>query len=284
MGPWKATAAVNLKRLRIECAGVPLCGGPFHREIQAQPFRPEILRRPDGFVAYSRMWWKHITTKDDPGLDWKWHFIQRKTSLRTTWKLRLLALGFVAFVVWVTRSVWSVQVGRSLVCSEQIGHSDGLLLDNFDPDYLVFARSAALQKDGVADKVFVPVQVSDDPEMPPSVSEGITELIAREAHVPKIERIPIQINEPVTLNAANQIRDFLTGDHVKSVVLVSPAFRSRRSFLIYNAVLRPAGIQVGCAPVFGITTVHNWMKTWHGMQSVALQFFKLQYYRFYVLP
>ena len=224
------------------------------------------------------------TTKDDPGLGWKRHFIQRKTSLRTTWKLRLLALVFVVFVVWVTRSVWSVQVGRSLVCPEQIGHSDGLLLDNFDPDYLVFARSAALQKAGIADKVFVPVEVSDDPEMPPSVSEGITELIAREAHVPKIERIPIQINEPVTLNAANQIRDFLTGDHVKSVVLVSPAFRSRRTFLIYNAVLRPAGIQVGCAPVFGMTTVHNWMKTWHAMQSVALQFFKLQYYRFYVLP
>ena len=65
---------------------------------------------------------------------------------------------------------------------------------------------------------------------------------------------------------------------------MQPAFRSRRTFLIYNAVLRLAGIQVGCAPVFGMTTVHNWMKSWHGMQSVALQFFKLQYYRFYVLP
>ena len=169
------------------------------------------------------------------------------------------------------------------MCPERIGHSDALLLDNFDPDYLVFARSAALQKAGIADKLFVPIEVPNEPETPHSVSEGIAELMAREAHVLKIEPIPIQINEPVSLNAANQIRDFLISDHVKSVIVVSPGFRSRRYFLIYSAVFRPAGIQVGCAPVFGITTVHNWMKSWHGMQSVAEQFFKLQYYRSYVL-
>src|SRR5262249_10758032 len=61
---------------------------------------------------------------------------------------------------------------------------------------------------------------------------------------------------------------------------VSPAFRSRRSSLVYSEVLEPAGIKVYCLPVFGVHNVKNWTDTWHGRQDVALQFIKLQYYRF----
>jgi hypothetical protein len=49
-------------------------------------------------------------------------------------------------------------------------------------------------------------------------------------------------------------------------------------------VLTPALIKVYCVLVFGQHTVQNWPATWHGIQDVALQFIKLQFYRFYVLP
>ena len=39
-----------------------------------------------------------------------------------------------------------------------------------------------------------------------------------------------------------------------------------------------------CAPVFGEMTADTWNRSWHGVQQVAEQFLKLQYYRFYVLP
>jgi hypothetical protein len=31
-------------------------------------------------------------------------------------------------------------------------------------------------------------------------------------------------------------------------------------------------------------TVENWWDTWHGVQNVAEQWSKLQYYRLYVMP
>ena len=65
--------------------------------------------------------------------------------------------------------------------------------------------------------------------------------------------------------------------------MVTPGFRSQRSSLVYQAVLAPAGIAVYCVPVFGQKTPANWTETWHGIQEVAEQFLKLQYYRFYVL-
>jgi hypothetical protein len=85
------------------------------------------------------------------------------------------------------------------------------------------------------------------------------------------------------LNAAREIRSFLKRQDIHSVTVVSPAFRSRRSQLVYDRVFRPAGIAVGCVPVFG-TSPQNWTQTWHGIQDFLEQFVKLAYYRLYVLP
>jgi hypothetical protein len=96
--------------------------------------------------------------------------------------------------------------------------------------------------------------------------------------------IPIREVEPISLNAAYDIRDFLAKEHITSVAIVTPGCRSRRSALIYQRVLGDAGISPSCVPVFDQRTAENWTDTWHGVQDVTEQFLKLQYYRFYVLP
>ena len=69
--------------------------------------------------------------------------------------------------------------GQSLVCPEEIAPSDIILVENFDPDHLVFERAAVLQRAGVASRVFVPVPASRDPARPNLVSQGIAEVMAR---------------------------------------------------------------------------------------------------------
>ena len=85
---------------------------------------------------------------------WQRYFFYRKESLRTTWKLRLSVLLFGILIVSLTRGFWTVKIAQTLVCKEQSPHSDALLLENFDPDYLVFERAAALQKAGIAARIF----------------------------------------------------------------------------------------------------------------------------------
>lgn len=212
---------------------------------------------------------------------WRRHFYYRKEALKTTWKLRLSVLLLGVLVVWMIRVFGTVRIGESLTCIEETAHSDALLLENFDPDYLVFERAAALQSAGVASRILVPTRASRNHES--TVSKGIAEVMAHVARIPNIETIPIGEVEPISFNAANQIRDFLSKEYVKSIVVVAPGFRSRRSLLVYGTLLAPAGITVRCVPVFGTTTPTNWTNTWHGIQDVGLQFLKLQYYRFSVL-
>jgi hypothetical protein len=224
-----------------------------------------------------------VTSAKPQASGWQRHLFYRKEVWRTTWKLRLSIVFLAAVMLLLTKGFWIQRIGQSLVCDEQSSPSDALLVENFDPDYLVFERTVALQRAGIAPRILIPVQGKGDPETPSPVLEGFTEVMARVAHLDKMEIIPIVQTEPISLNTASQIRTFLTNEHVRSIVVVTPGFRSRRSYLIYNSVLAPAGITVRCVPVFGTRNTRNWTATWHGIQEVALQFGKLQYYRFYVL-
>ncbi len=217
------------------------------------------------------------------GSPWQRHFFYRKESIKTTWKFRLALLMLVILLVSVTRGFWILKIGQSLVCTEEMSLSDVILVENFDPNYLVFERAAALHKAGFAARVLVLTDVSRDPERADLVSQGIAELMSRVARLQDPEILPIRIREPVSLNAAYQIRDFLTKEHLRSVIVVTNGFRSKRSALVYHAVLDPAGIKVGCMPVFAGHTPKNWTATWHGIEDVTEQFLKLQYYRLYVL-
>jgi len=214
---------------------------------------------------------------------WQRHFFYKKESIKTTWKFRLALLMLVMLLMSVTRGFWMLKIGQSLVCTEEMSPSDVILVENFEPAYLVFERAAALHKAGFAARVLVPTQASRDPERANLVSQGIAELMSRVARLQNPTILPIRIFEPVSLNAAYQIRDFLTKEHLRSVIVVTNGFRSKRSALVYHAVLDPAGIKVGCMPVFGERTPKNWTATWHGIEDVTEQFLKLQYYRFYVL-
>ena len=187
-------------------------------------------------------------------------------------------------MLWITKGLWTLKIGQSLVCQERIEPSDALLVENFNPDYLVFERSAVLEKAEIATRAFVPVPNDIDSEILNVASKEIAGVLAGIAHLPNMQVIPVQESEPISLNAARQIRDFLQREHVRSIIVVTPGFRSRRSFLIYATVLMPAGITVGCAPVFDTMNVRNWPATWHGVQDVGLQFAKLLYYRLFVLP
>jgi hypothetical protein len=168
------------------------------------------------------------------------HFVYRKVSL------------IVVLFAFLTRVFWIPWIGRSLVCREDVAPSDAILVENFDPDYRAFERAAALQKAGFSGRILIPTEASEhDPEVADTISRGITELMSRVARLENIEIIPIREIEPISLNAAYQIRDFLTREHLGSLIVVTPGFRSRRSSLIYRAVLTPAGVQTHCMPVYG---------------------------------
>jgi hypothetical protein len=216
--------------------------------------------------------------------DWRRHLLHTRPCVKTTWKLRLGMLLVLILAVTLTQQFWIVQIGHSLVCAQEVAPSDVILIENFDPNYVVFERAAALERAGLAPRTLVPVQASRDPGVPNPIFKGIAEVMARQARLTTWEAVPIQEIEPISLNAAGQVRRRLEEEHVRSLILVTSAVRSRRSSLIYRAVLDDTDMQFRCDPVVGATRPEAWTATWHGVQEVVLEFLKLQYYRFYVLP
>ena len=79
------------------------------------------------------------------------HFFSWREPIKTTWKLRLAAL--ILLLVFAMHGVWISRLGQSLVCPEGIALSDLILVENFDPNFLVFERAAQLHHAGWASRV-----------------------------------------------------------------------------------------------------------------------------------
>ena len=213
---------------------------------------------------------------------WRRHFFYRAERLRTTWKFRFGIAAVVILLTWATSRWWTAAIADSLICERDVASADAILIENFDPDYLLFERAAALRQRALASRVLVPVPA--DAFGPNTVARAIAQTMAEIGRVGAIELVPIREVEPISLNAALDVRDFVMRRQIRSVIVVAPLFRSRRSALVYGATLGRAGISVRCEPVAENRSPESWTSTSHGVQNVLEQWLKLQYYRFYVLP
>jgi hypothetical protein len=216
---------------------------------------------------------------------WTRHFVYRAEHTRTTWKFRVGFVTLMLMAVWLTRGWWTIAVARSLVCDANAAPSDAIIVENFDPpEFHAFERAERLRRAGIAPRVLVPVWVDPGTSHVDDVSLATTEVMARIARLEAVSVVPVRQAEPISLNTARDVLRFVEQERIRSVVVVSPLFRSRRSAQVYRATLGPAGISVTCEPVQGTYAVDRWTGSWHGIEDVIEQLIKLQYYRLYVLP
>ena len=215
---------------------------------------------------------------------WTRHFVYRAERTTTTWKFRVGLVVVVFGLVWLTRGWWTVVVARSLVCEANRAPSDAILVENFDPSYGLFERAARLRRAGVAKRVLVPVPADSEVSNPNPIAAGTADLLARLARVGDIEIVAVRETEPISLTAALDVQRFVKRERIRSVLVVSPFFRSGRSNLVYERTLGRNGITVHCDPVEETRGISTWTRSWHGIQDVTEQWVKLQYYRVYVLP
>lgn len=204
--------------------------------------------------------------------------------MRTTWTFRFGLLAVVCVLMWTASGTWTAAIGESLVCDANVTKSDAIVVDNVDGQYLPFEQAMALRRAGLASRVLVPVWKDEHTRQPNAVALGITEVLASVAHLGPYELVPTLQREPISLNVARDVLAFVRSERIASVIVVSPLFRSRRSALVYSAILGPAGVHVSCAPLPRAVDGSEWTTTWHGVQEVAEQWLKLRYYRLYVLP
>lgn len=215
---------------------------------------------------------------------WKGWILKKKHVTVTTWKFRLLIFLVTISLLSLTYPAWLVAIGGSLLHEEKLQPAEVILLENFGTDYAVFETAQGLVQAGYSSRVLVPVRAEAETAKAGAAQKGFVEVMSRVAGIETWEILPVQHIEPVSLNVARQIADFLERNGIRSVLVVSPGFRSARSYLVYDTVFTPRGIRVQClaAPTAG-AAADSWWHTWHGVQDTCLELAKFLYYRFWVL-
>jgi hypothetical protein len=210
---------------------------------------------------------------------WRGWMLKKKLVTVTTWKFRIIALLVIASLLYATYPAPLVAIGRSLVHQEKLEPADLILLENFDSDYSVFAAGENLVREGYSSRVLVPVQATEQT----AVETGFAEVLSRVVGIEKYEVLPVRYSEPISLNVARQIADFAATEGVRSIIVVSPRFRSARSYLVYRSIFTPRGIRVQGLAADSSRSPGDWWHSWHGVQDIGLEYGKLLYYRLWVL-
>jgi len=90
--------------------------------------------------------------------------------------------------------------------------------------------------------------------------------------------IVVPIRHPVTLKEAEVALETLSKENIKSAVLLSPGFHTRRSYLAYQYVGIPLQIKIFPSACFTAYQLNNWWVQENGVRDFADELLKLGYY------
>jgi hypothetical protein len=90
--------------------------------------------------------------------------------------------------------------------------------------------------------------------------------------------IVVPVRHPITLKEAEVALAALSKENIKSVILLSPNFHTRRSYLAYQYVGIPLQIKIFPSACFTEYQLNNWWVQEPGVRDFTLELLKLGYY------
>ncbi|MCE5212430.1 MAG: hypothetical protein LLG40_12845 [Deltaproteobacteria bacterium] len=92
----------------------------------------------------------------------------------------------------------------------------------------------------------------------------------------KIIMVPVQ--HPITLKEAEVVLKNLSRENIKSAILLSSGFHTRRSYLVYQYIGKPLQIKIFPEASFTGYNLDNWLVQERGFRDFTVELFKLVYY------
>lgn len=96
----------------------------------------------------------------------------------------------------------------------------------------------------------------------------------------KLKYFIFDVEHPVTLNKSKQILDSLKAKNYLNVILVTNAFHSRRSYKVYEKILKPNEISLQSKVYYTKANVNDWYRNSNGLRYVLPEYIKYVYYVF----
>lgn len=210
----------------------------------------------------------------------------RAKSLPKWRRARLLKRGALLFVLAWPLIAW---VGaRALIVEVNVEQPQAIVVLSGSSAYVERTRAAAqLFASGGAPKVILTNDNersgwSSAEQRNPRFSElAIAELVRAGVPAENIELVPQIVSS--TYDEAVAVRDYLTARGVRSLLIVTSAYHSRRALWAWRRAFGESGVRIGIkiAPTGAETPAPSlWWLRARGWQSVAAEYPKLIYYWF----
>jgi hypothetical protein len=207
-------------------------------------------------------------------------FFRRKRVIRPTRTTVLTVLTFATIFI-IPYKFWLTKAAESLVLKDNLAKSDIILIENWDyPYFSTFVSASRLQAQGFAERIIIASNDRKEKDIA-TVYEKAIALYSSKAGIRPgtVEEIKLMPSEPVTLNRARQISEILKARAIRSVILVSGYYHSKRSTLAYRRFLEPTGTRILSYPADPEEMPDQWWKSPSGIKVVSMQFLKYVLYR-----
>jgi len=214
------------------------------------------------------------------------YFFIRKTVWKTTWFGKLTLLLLLLICVFLTRNFWLRCATSFITAKDTTRQADAILIEAWKyPHRSLIRASLELQSQGLGRRIFFveyrPSRAGStaDMEIPRYYHEMLDLYFNGEGVDPKaVERIPVELKDPVTWNTAFDVTDALAARGCRSIIILSPWHHSRRSCDVYTTAGKKKGIEVFCRPVESGIRKDNWWRSHVGMSTVLGEVIKRIYY------
>jgi|GEM_PF-802947 len=215
-------------------------------------------------------------------------FIRQKTAWRLTWFGRFIGLFLLLVIIFLTRGIWKDAIVSFITAPDTTSKSDAILIEGWKyPQGAVLRAAIKLKEDGMGKTLFFVEYLPSseisitDLEIPLLYHEMLNLYFKSERVDPDmIERIPVELKDPVTWNTAFSVMKALSDRGYRSMIIVSPWAHSRRSCDVYSIAGKKRSIEVTCKPVEGGISKDNWWRSHMGMSMVLGEVIKRIYYMF----
>jgi hypothetical protein len=206
-----------------------------------------------------------------------------KHSAKRIWGGIALFLLLIMIVIYSFRVTLLMQAGRFMAPGGDYVADVAIMEGDEFIDRGVVKSGMKLLASGKVKRIVAVLHRIAPSHRPFALNEDYPDLVRKELEAVGMKGkdfkvIVTHIHHPVTLTAATGALAALAKEDVKSAILLSKGFHTRRSFLIYQHLGARYQIKIHPSACFNAYQPDRWWSQEHGVRDFAAEVLKLAYY------
>jgi uncharacterized SAM-binding protein YcdF (DUF218 family) len=194
-----------------------------------------------------------------------------------------LFLLLIIFLVFTFRVTVLMRAGRFMAPEGNYTADVAILEGTEFLDRSIVSCGMNLLSSGKVKRIIVVLHRIDPSDRPFAFNEDYPLLVKKELETLGLKErdfriIVTRIYQPITLTAARGALEDISKENIKSAILLSPGFHTRRSYLVYQHLCVPYQIKIFPSACFSSYQLDHWWSQENGLRDFAQEFLKLVYY------